>query len=185
LHSQATEESAKKTFRVGSRIALKTCFYCAFGSLALSQTQPPDHTIGTKENTVSAHARGGFDVKLSPQTLSEQSADPKLGRMSIAKQYHGDLEATAKGEMLTAGSEMKESGVYVAVERVTGTLQGRRGSFSMHHTGIMNRGTPELKITVVPDSGTDQLKGLTGQMTIKIDNGKHSYEFDYQVPERR
>jgi hypothetical protein len=183
LHSRATKESAKKTFRVGSRTALKICYYCVFGSLALAQ-QPPDHATGTKENTVFAHARGAFDVKLSPQTLSDHSADPTLGRMSIAKQYHGDLEATAKGEMLTAASEMKESGVYVAVERVTGTLQGRRGSFSMHHTGIMNRGTPELKITVVPDSGTDQLQGLTGQMTIKIDNGKHSYEFDYQVPER-
>ncbi len=92
---------------------------------------------------------------MSPLTLSEQSADPKLGRMSIEKQYHGDLEATAKGEMLTAQSEIKESGVYVAVERVTGTLNGKRGSFAMYHTGVMNRGKPELKITVVPDSGTE------------------------------
>jgi hypothetical protein len=153
------------------------------GALAFSQTRPADSGDATKEKRLSAHAQGPFDVKLSPQTLSAQSADPRLGRMSIEKQYHGDLEATAKGEMLTASTEVKESGTYVAGERVTGALHGRRGTFSMHHTGIMNRGTPELKITVVPDSGTDQLQGLTGTMTIKIDNGKHSYEFDYTLPE--
>jgi hypothetical protein len=104
--------------------------------------------------------------------------------MGVEKQYHGDLEATAKGEMLTAQSEMKDSGVYVAVERVTGTLKGKRGSFAMHHTGVMNRGKPELKITVIPDSGTDELHGLTGTMNIKIDNGKHFYDFEYSLPEK-
>lgn len=152
-------------------------------SLLLAQTQPQS-TENSKERTLSAHAAGAFDVKVSPLTLSEQSADPKLGRMSIEKQYHGELEATAKGEMLTAQSERKESGVYVAVERVTGTLNGKRGSFAMYHSGVMNRGKPELKITVVPDSGTDELQGLTGTMNIKIDNGKHSYEFVYNLPEK-
>lgn len=171
-------------FPEGIGIAGKLCLLVFLGALAFSQTQPPVAGEGVKEKRLSASAKGPFDVKLSPQTLSAQSADPKLGRMAIEKQYHGDLEATAKGEMLTVASEMKESGVYVAVERVTGTLQGCRGSFSMHHTGIMNRGTPELKIAVVPDSGTDQLRGLAGAMTVKIDNGKHSYEFDYTLPER-
>lgn len=129
------------------------------------------------------HAAGPFDVKITPQTLADKSADATLGRMSIDKQYHGDLEATARGEMLTASTTVKGSGVYVAVERVTGTLQGRKGSFALHHTGIMTRNTPELKISVVPDSGTDQLVGITGTMSIKIDNGKHSYEFDYTLPE--
>jgi Protein of unknown function (DUF3224) len=160
-------------------------FFCfVFSSTALPQTQALDHDAGPKEKIVSADAKGPFDVKLSPQTLSEPSADPKLGRMSIEKQYHGDLEATAKGEMLTASTELKESGVYVAVERVTGTLGGRRGSFSMYHTGIMNRGKPELKIGVVPDSGTEELLGLTGTMVVKIDKGKHSYEFNYTLPEK-
>ncbi len=99
------------------------------------------------------------------------------------KQFHGDLEATSKGEMLTVSTSVKGSGVYVAVEHVTGALQGRKGSFALHHTGIMTRGTPELKITVVPDSGTDQLAGLNRRMTIKIDNGKHSYRFDYTLPD--
>jgi len=104
--------------------------------------------------------------------------------MSIEKQYHGELEATAKGEMLTAQSEVKDSGVYVAVERVTGILNGKKGSFAMHHTGVMNRSKPELKITVVPDSGTDDLKGLTGTMSIRIESGKHFYDFEYSLPEK-
>jgi uncharacterized protein DUF3224 len=144
----------------------------------------PQSSDTPKEKTLSAHATGAFDVKISPLTLSDQSADPKLGRMAIEKQYHGDLEAAAKGEMLTAQSEIKDSGVYVAVERVTGTLKGKRGGFAMYHSGVMNRGKPELKITVVPDSGTDELQGLTGTMNIKIDNGKHSYDFEYSLPEK-
>ncbi len=130
------------------------------------------------------HASGPFDVKITPEPLADKSADSTLGRMSIDKQYHGDLEATGKGEMLTVSTEVKGSAVYVAVERVTGTLQGRKGSFSLHHTGVMTRGTPELKITVVPDSGTGQLVGITGTMSIKIDSGKHSYGFDYTLPEK-
>ena len=153
-------------------------------ALSFPQTQPQEHGDSPKEKKLSAHATGAFDVKISPLALSEESADPKLGRMAIAKQYHGDLEATAKGEMLTAQSEMKDSGVYVAVERVTGTLRGKRGSFAMYHSGVMNRGKPELRITVVPDSGTDELQGLTGMMNIKIDNGKHSYDFEYSLPEK-
>ena len=136
-----------------------------------------------KEIGLTKHAAGPFDVKITPEPLADKSADASLGRMSIDKQYHGDLEATARGEMLTASTTVKGSGVYVAVERVTGTLQGRKGSFALHHTGIMTRNTPELKISVVPDSGTDQLVGITGTMSIKIDNGKHSYEFDYTLPE--
>jgi hypothetical protein len=129
------------------------------------------------------HANGPFDVKLTPQTSADQCAASTLGRMSIDKQFHGDLEATSKGEMLTVSTSLKGSGVYVAAEQVTGTLQGRKGSFALHHTGIMTRGTPVLKITVVPDSGTAELVGLNGTMTIKIDNGKHSYHFDYTLPE--
>ena len=153
-------------------------------ALSFPQTQRHELSDNPKEKTLSTHATGAFDVKISPLTLSEQSADPKLGRMAIEKQYHGDLEAAAKGEMLTAQSEIKDSGVYVAVERVTGTLNGKRGSFAMYHSGVMNRGKPELKITVVPDSGTEELQGLTGTMNIKIDNGKHSYDFEYSLPHK-
>jgi hypothetical protein len=124
------------------------------------------------------HATGTFDVKLTPST----GPDPTLGRMTLDKQYHGDLEATAKGEMLTAMSaDVKNSGVYVAVERVTGTLKGRTGTFALYHTGIMDRGAQQLIVTVVPDSGAGQLTGITGKLTIKIESGKHFYEFDYMV----
>jgi hypothetical protein len=143
---------------------------------------PSQNSADAKQKTLPGHAAGAFEVKISPLTLSEQSADPKMGRMSIEKQYHGELEAIAKGEMLTAQSEMKVSGVYVAVERVSGTLNGKKGSFAMHHTGVMNRGKPELRISVVPDSGTEDLQGLTGTMKIRIENGKHFYDFDYSLP---
>ena len=106
-----------------------------------------------------------------------------MGRMTIDKQFHGDLEATSKGQMLTAQTDTKGSAGYVAIERVTGTLKGRSGTFVLQHTGTMNRGVPQLSITVVPDSGTGQLAGLAGKMDIKIIEGKHSYEFEYILPE--
>jgi hypothetical protein len=131
-----------------------------------------------QEPRMPTHATGTFDVKLTPET----AADPALGRMTIDKKYHGDLEATAKGEMLTAMSpDVKTSGTYVAVERVTGTLGGRTGTFMLQHMGTMTRGAQQLTITVVPDSGTGQLTGLSGKLTIKIESGKHFYEFEYTL----
>jgi len=99
--------------------------------------------------------------------------------MSIDKQFHGDLEATSQGEMLSAGTDMKGSAGYVAIERVTGTLDGRSGGFVLQHNATMTRGAPYLNIIVVPDSGTGELAGLDGTMNIVIDKGKHSYEFQY------
>ena len=128
-----------------------------------------------------SHASGAFDVKAVPQK-DENSDDPGLGRMLLDKQYHGDLEATGKGQMLFAGNPgAKGSGGYVAIEKVTGTLQGRNGSFVLQHTGTMNRGAQQLNISVVPDSGTGQLAGLAGKMDIKIVDGKHFYEFEYTL----
>jgi len=126
------------------------------------------------------HASGSFDVRLTAQ----QTADPVVGRMTIDKQYHGDLEAAANGEMLTAMTEVKGSAGYVAIEHVTGRLNGRTGSFMLQHSGTMNRGTPQLSVSVVPDSGAGELAGLTGKMDIIIDAGKHSYKFEYSLPER-
>lgn len=123
-----------------------------------------------------------FDVKVAP-VAEDKSEGSTLGRYSLDKQYHGDLEAGSKGEMLTAGTDVKGSAGYVAIERVSGTLNGRKGSFVLQHTGTMNRGAMQLSVAVVPDSGTDQLVGLTGTMKIIITEGKHSYEFEYSVPE--
>jgi hypothetical protein len=132
---------------------------------------------GQKETAVTGHATGTFEVKVMPQPVEDK--DLGIGRMSLDKQFHGDLDGVSKGEMLSASGRVKGSAGYVAIERVSGTLQGRKGSFVLQHNGIMNRGTPQLNISVVPDSGTDQLAGLMGMMTIKIEEGKHSYEFDY------
>jgi hypothetical protein len=133
---------------------------------------------------MSNHASGAFDVKITPQPLAEAGADSGLGRMSLDKQFHGELEATSTGEMLTAmSSSVQGSGAYVAVELVTGTLNGRRGTFALQHTGVMNRGVPQLTITVVPDSGTGELVGLTGKLNIRIEpGGKHFYDFEYELP---
>jgi hypothetical protein len=125
----------------------------------------------------SMHARGTFDVKLTPQ-----STDPVMGRMTIAKQLHGDLEGTSAGEMLTAMTSVKDSAGYVAVEKFTGTLGGRRGSFILQHHATMARGAQHLSIEVVPDSGTDQMVGIAGTMSITIDaDGKHFYDFEYTL----
>jgi len=130
-----------------------------------------------------ARASGPFEVKLIPQPSEDKTEGATLGRMSIEKQFHSDLEGTGKGEMLTAGTTVKGSAGYVALERVSGTLHGRVGAFILQHSGTMTRGAPQLTITVVPDSGTGQLAGLTGKMTINIVNGKHSYEFEYSLAE--
>ena len=127
-------------------------------------------------------AVGTFDVKITPQSSDLAPEGPNLGRMSIDKQYHGDLDAVAKGEMITAaGLAVKESAAYSAVERVTGTLHGRKGSFALQHTGVMDRGKPSLNITVVPDSATGELAGLTGRMDIIIEGKQHSYVFEYEI----
>jgi hypothetical protein len=126
---------------------------------------------------MTTRASGPFDVTLKPQPMHEE--DATRGRMSLDKQFHGDLEAVSKGEMLTAGTDVPASGGYVAIERVTGTLHGRSGAFTLQHSATMNRGVPQLSITVVPDSGTGELAGLTGTMNINIVDGKHSYDFDY------
>ena len=130
-------------------------------------------------------ATGSFDVKLTPQSLADANADPTLGRMSIDKQYHGDVEAVAKGEMLTGMTAIKGSAGYVAMERVTGSVHGRKGSFTLQHNGTMKRGAQHLTIAVVPDSGTDQLSGLEGELSIRITDGKHFYEFEYSVPDAK
>jgi hypothetical protein len=149
------------------------------------QAEKPS-TPSQKETVVTNHATGPFDVKLTPQPPDDKAQDATLGRMSIDKQFHGDLEAVSKGQMLTAGTAVKGSAGYVAIERVSGTLHGRTGSFILQHSGMMNRNSPHLLITVVPDSGTGQLTGLTGTMNIIIAaDGKHSYDFNYtlsQVP---
>jgi hypothetical protein len=123
---------------------------------------------------------GAFDVKLAPQTV--EPADSSLGRMSIDKTFHGPLEGTSKGAMLSIGNPSAGAAAYVALETVTGTLDGHAGSFALMHNATMLRGEGKLDIAVVPGSGTGALTGLTGKMNIRIEGGKHFYDFDYALP---
>lgn len=130
------------------------------------------------------HAAGPFDVTVTPQGQPDVRDSVTTGRMTIDKRYHGDIEGTGVGEMLSAMTITEGSAGYVAMERVTGTLHGRSGSFVVQHSGTMARGAQALSITVVPDSGTGELAGLAGNMRIRIEERKHFYEFDYELPDR-
>ena len=127
-------------------------------------------------------AKGEFKVKLAPQPAAPGIEAANLGRMTIDKQFQGDLAASSLGEMLSAMGQVQGSAGYVAIERVTGSLHGKRGSFVLQHHGIMNRAVPQMSVMVVPDSGTDQLTGLRGAMQILIEDGRHSYVFEYDLP---
>ena len=168
-------------FRAGTIVMAAIGLSVGLGSAALTQAPLPASNQVKKGVNMTKLASGSFEVKLTPQASDEKSGDPTLGRMLIDKQFHGDLEATSKGQMLTAGTDVKGSAGYVAIERVTGVLHGRNGSFALQHSGVMTRGTPQFSITVVPDSGTGQLIGLAGKMTITIVEGKHSYDFEYSL----
>jgi Protein of unknown function (DUF3224) len=150
-------------------------------SFCLTIAHAQSTTPSSKEASMTQHASGPFDVKVTAQ--EGQLGEPLLNRMTLDKQYHGDLQATGKGQMLTAGTEVKGSGAYVAIERVTGTLKGLAGSFVLQHSGTMTQNAPQLTISLVPDSGTEQLKGITGKMNIIIaPDGKHSYDLEYTIP---
>jgi hypothetical protein len=156
---------------------------------ALAQTAPatsasasaPARASGAIEKgaAVTSRATGTFDVKLTPQ----QDEGSPLGRLTIDKTFHGGIDGTSQGQMLAAtSSSVKTSGGYVALEKVTAKLDGRAGTFFLQHSGTMTRGTPSLALAVVPDSGTEELAGLTGTMTIDIaPDGKHSYTFQYTI----
>jgi hypothetical protein len=144
----------------------------------MAQPAPP----APKGTPVTKHAAGTFDVKILPQK-DEGIGDALISRMTIDKQYHGDLVGTGLGQMLAGMGEMKDSGAYVAIERVKGTVHGRTGSFAVHHVGVMDRGAQHLVITVIPDSGTGELAGITGTMTIEIKGGAHYYTLDYALPQ--
>jgi hypothetical protein len=142
----------------------------------------PARPISTTGRVMTARANGTFEVDAKPLSPYNAAPDAQLGRFSLDKQYYGELEGTGKGEMLTAGNATTGSAGYVAVERVTGTLRGKKGSFSLQHSGTMSNGALSLTITVVPGSGTGELTGITGTLNIIVEGGKHSYVLDYSLP---
>ncbi|WP_199097846.1 DUF3224 domain-containing protein [Dyella sp. ASV21] len=133
---------------------------------------------------MSTQAKGSFEVTLSPQPPQDGVGDPSVGRMAIHKRFHGDLDGEGNGQMLAVGTAVDGSAGYVAMERVSGSLHGRRGSFALQHSGTLNRGAAQLLVTIVPDSGTDALAGISGQLQIIIDKGEHAYVLDYTLPDQ-
>jgi hypothetical protein len=159
-------------------------YFCAcLGLAAIAQAQAPPSKPIRKDPIMTRHAEGTFDVKAVPLTADDATSGTAIGRLGIDKQFHGDIEGVSKGEMLAAGNQAKGSAGYVAIEQVTGTLHGRSGSFALQHFGTMDGGNFNLNVAVVPSSGTGELAGIAGTMKIIIAGGKHSYEFEYTLPE--
>jgi len=147
----------------------------AFGDLAGQQA--PRVTTGEPD----MHARGSFDVKVTPTPAADSAGGP-IGHLILAKQFHGDLDASSQGQMLGAHAGTEGSGAYVALELVTGTLNGKRGSFMLQHRGTMSRGANyKMEVTVVPESGTGELAGISGSMTIVIEGKTHTYDLEYRL----
>ena len=151
----------------------------------LAQANPTATSPQTQPGTaMTQHARGSFTVKVQPQAPDNAAAQAATGlsRLSIDKTFSGGLDATSAGEMLAAGSADRQDGAYVAIEIVSGTLDGRKGSFACVHRALMRKGVPqEWTVTVVPGSGTGELVGLEGDMTITIIDGRHDYAFGYRL----
>lgn len=124
---------------------------------------------------------GEFDVSMAPERMSVGASGFGLGRMVLEKRYHGMLDASGNGEMLSFRGAQPDSAGYVAMERVEGNLDGLKGGFTLQHNGIMDRGEPSLSVLVVPDSGSGDLTGLSGKLDIRMENGKHFYTFDYAL----
>jgi hypothetical protein len=179
--------STRRPASLRSRLAaacLTSLLLATISTRAQPNTQPNPKSTPPKKAIMSLHAAGTFEVKIDPQPPDEKGGGAAIGRMFFDKHFHGDLEATSKGTMLAAGTGAKNSsGGYVALEIVTGSLKGRTGTFILQHSATMNRGVPQLSINVVPDSATGQLTGLAGNMNITIADGKHSYDFEYTLPE--
>ena len=173
----------KNKYRIGAVVIAAFALSLTLGPPADTKTNPPFSNTERKETALTKHASGTFEVKLNPQ--EDKVGDPTVGRMSLDKQFHGDLEAVSLGQMLATRTETEGSAGYVAIERVKGTLHGLKGTFALQHSGTMTRGVPQLSITVIPDSGTGQLSGLAGKMTIEITDGKHSYGFEYTLAQPR
>ncbi len=158
------------------------CLLLSFPSFVHAQANDPMTDPAQAETRAHGHARGTFEVRLTPHGAGESAQGTTLSRMAIDKRFLGDLEGTSSGEMLAASTSTAGSAGYVAIERVSGTLNGRSGTFILQHNGTMTRGAPHLIIMVVPDSGTGELTGLSGTMAIIIEGGKHSYDFSYTLP---
>jgi hypothetical protein len=153
-----------------------------YGAIIQRQAYAPIK-VQKEKAIMTTHASGTFEVKMAPQSPNDKAGGEAVGHFTLEKTFQGDLQGTSKGEMLAMSTAVPGSAGYVAMEQVTGTLNGRTGTFALQHTGTMNRGAPQLSVSVVPDSGTGRLVGLEGKMEIKIADGKHFYNFEYTLAE--
>lgn len=162
-----------------SKILFLLCLITCLSGVSYAQVKSA--TSKTQQNTKSMTklAKGTFEVKVTPLAAKENVGEPTISRLSLDKTFDGDLTGTSKGQMLGIGTDVEGSGGYVAAERVNGTLEGKKGTFALQHTGTMQGKNYEMLITVVPDSGTGELVGITGKLKIIIENGKHFYEFEF------
>ncbi len=169
--------------RPSPRTLLALTIRLGLASILGAQTLPAPTIQSKKEVRVSATAKGSFDVTLVPLTEGSRKGVWSPGRMSIDKRFQGDLEGSSQGEMLTAMTEVQGSAGYTAIETVSGQLQGRTGTFILQHFALMARGVPgDWTVQIVPDSGTDGLKGITGRMKITVSGKEHSYTLEYLLP---
>lgn len=187
MNTQVTitiKEKSKTAKPVGicasKAIAACLCLLIGLSLSVYSQTKSPKGA--PKGKPMKTQAKGTFDVKVIPVPPDEKAQETGIGRFLLDKQFHGDLEASSKGEMIASGSPASGSGGYVAMEKVSGILNGRKGSFMLQHNGTMQGGAAEMNVVVIPGSGTEELAGIEGKLTIIIADGKHSYEFEYTLP---
>ncbi len=155
------------------------------GNVLRAQERPPGTT--QKGGSTMKHASGSFEIKMMPVDVSEAGKAGGIGRMTIEKTFHGGLEGTSQGEMLTGITPFSGSMAYVAIETVRGTVNGHRGTFVLSHNATMMKGDPAsavANIVVVPGSGTAELTGLSGSLAIAETGGQHTYDFTYALPER-
>lgn len=165
------------------KVLLLFCLTLCFGTIVNSQTRKADKKTNQKEKSMTKLAKGTFEVKMTPLAAEEAVGDPTIGRLGMTKQFAGDLVGTSNGQMLgTQSAAVEGSGGYVAMERFTGTLGGKKGNFILQHIGTMQGGKFDLSVSVVPDSGSEELTGISGKMKIIIEGSKHLYEFDYSLP---
>lgn len=164
-----------------SKILFVLCLITCLSAVSYTQVKSATSKTGQNTKSMTKLAKGTFEVKVTPLAAEENVGDPTIGRLSLDKTFSGDLAGTSKGQMLGIGTDVKGSGGYVAAERVNGTLDGKKGTFALQHTGTMQGEKYEILITVVPDSGTGKLTGITGKMKIIIENGNHFYELEYSL----
>ncbi len=162
-----------------SKILIGLCLIICLTMAANTQVKPVAGKASQNTKSMTKLAKGTFEVKVTPLAAEENVGAPTISRLSLDKTFTGDLTGTGKGQMLGIGTEVKGSGGYVAAERINGTLEGKKGTFALQHTGTMQGDKYEMLITVVPDSGTGELTGITGKLKIVIENGKHFYELEY------